>query len=173
MCTNSIYVIPWNGNAILTKFSWIAALKVVIWTIFSAGSGDFFVQMISFSFQCFGDFIQMSWRLKSPKTRSNSLFRLALKSPSSLILILMILILITGPLCADYTTDRMLLHTKGQRFGECLHTMASSLSKRTYETSWGYMKRSSSTAWGSYQMRKIVGCACAGNAGNVFPATTG
>ena len=27
------------------------------------------------------------------------------------------------------------------------------------------------TAWVSYQIRKIVGCACAGNAGNVFPAT--
>ena len=26
-------------------------------------------------------------------------------------------------------------------------------------------------AWASYQIRKIVGCACAGNAGNVFPAT--
>ena len=25
--------------------------------------------------------------------------------------------------------------------------------------------------WASYQIRKIVGCACAGNAGNVFPAT--
>ena len=25
--------------------------------------------------------------------------------------------------------------------------------------------------WASYQMRKIVGCACTGNAGNVFPAT--
>ena len=24
-------------------------------------------------------------------------------------------------------------------------------------------------AWGSYQIRKIAGCACAGNAGNVFP----
>ena len=26
-------------------------------------------------------------------------------------------------------------------------------------------------SWASYQIRKIVGCACAGNAGNVFPAT--
>ena len=25
--------------------------------------------------------------------------------------------------------------------------------------------------WTSYQIRKIAGCACAGNAGNVFPAT--
>ena len=25
--------------------------------------------------------------------------------------------------------------------------------------------------WASYQIRKIVGCACTGNAGNVFPAT--
>ena len=24
--------------------------------------------------------------------------------------------------------------------------------------------------WASYQVRKIAGCACAGNAGNVFPA---
>ena len=27
------------------------------------------------------------------------------------------------------------------------------------------------TAWATYQIRKISGCACAGNAGNVFPAT--
>ena len=27
--------------------------------------------------------------------------------------------------------------------------------------------------WASYQTRKIVGCACTGNAGNVFPATVG
>ena len=27
------------------------------------------------------------------------------------------------------------------------------------------------TTWASYQMRKIAGCACAGNASNVFPAT--
>ena len=26
-------------------------------------------------------------------------------------------------------------------------------------------------SWASYQIRKIAGCACAGNAGNVFPAT--
>ena len=28
-----------------------------------------------------------------------------------------------------------------------------------------------SAVWASYQMRKIVGCACTRNAGNVFPAT--
>ena len=27
----------------------------------------------------------------------------------------------------------------------------------------------SASAWASYQIRKIAGCACAGNAGNVFP----
>ena len=27
--------------------------------------------------------------------------------------------------------------------------------------------------WASYQIRKIAGCACAGNAGNVFLATAG
>ena len=30
---------------------------------------------------------------------------------------------------------------------------------------------STSNQWASYQIRKIAGCACAGNAGNVFPAT--
>ena len=30
---------------------------------------------------------------------------------------------------------------------------------------WGFMR----AAWASYQIRKIAGCACAGNAGNVFP----
>ena len=29
--------------------------------------------------------------------------------------------------------------------------------------------RVTSLAWASYQIRKIAGCACAGNAGNVFP----
>ena len=29
------------------------------------------------------------------------------------------------------------------------------------------------TQWASYQIRKIAGCACAGDAGNVFPATVG
>ena len=28
-----------------------------------------------------------------------------------------------------------------------------------------------STPWASYQIRKIAGCACAGNTGKVFPAT--
>ena len=28
-------------------------------------------------------------------------------------------------------------------------------------------------SWASYQMRNIAGCACSGNAGNVFPAPTG
>ena len=28
-----------------------------------------------------------------------------------------------------------------------------------------------STPWASYQIRKIAGCACAGNTGSVFPAT--
>ena len=27
------------------------------------------------------------------------------------------------------------------------------------------------TSWASHQIRKVAGCACAGNAGNVFPAT--
>ena len=30
-----------------------------------------------------------------------------------------------------------------------------------------------SDAWTSWQIRKIAGCACAGNAGNVFPASAG
>ena len=33
--------------------------------------------------------------------------------------------------------------------------------------SWGYVGHVLS--WASYQIRKIAGCACAGNAGNVFP----
>ena len=31
--------------------------------------------------------------------------------------------------------------------------------------------RMSQTTWASYQIRKIVDCACAGNAGNIFPST--
>ena len=33
--------------------------------------------------------------------------------------------------------------------------------------------RLSSAPWACYQIRKITGCTCAGNAGNVFPATAG
>ena len=36
---------------------------------------------------------------------------------------------------------------------------------KTYRQQWPLRK----TAWASYQIRKIAGCACAGNAGNVFP----
>ena len=31
------------------------------------------------------------------------------------------------------------------------------------------VKLNNSGAWASYQIRKVAGCACAGNAGNVFP----
>ena len=34
-----------------------------------------------------------------------------------------------------------------------------------------YSERAMSIVWASYQIRKIAGCVCAGNAGNVFPAT--
>ena len=40
----------------------------------------------------------------------------------------------------------------------------------------GYLNiigRSSSTVWASYQIRNFAGCACAGNAGEVFPAIAG
>ena len=39
----------------------------------------------------------------------------------------------------------------------------------------GYWRRlpAHTGAWASFQIRKIAGCACAGNAGNVFPATAG
>ena len=36
---------------------------------------------------------------------------------------------------------------------------------------WGQAIHTCPAAWTSYQIRKIAGCACAGNAGNVFPAT--
>ena len=34
-----------------------------------------------------------------------------------------------------------------------------------------YKQSSKRTPWASYQIRKTAGCACPGNAGNVFPAT--
>ena len=34
-----------------------------------------------------------------------------------------------------------------------------------------YRVKNSSKEWASYQIRRTVGCACAGNAGNDFPAT--
>ena len=49
-----------------------------------------------------------------------------------------------------------------------------SLPETFYQVLW---RRMASTfhnmLWASYQIRKIAGCACAGNAGNVFPATAG
>ena len=36
-----------------------------------------------------------------------------------------------------------------------------------------YSGRSRSIPWASYQIHKMAGCACAGNAGNVFPTTVG
>ena len=50
-----IYVIDlhWNGNVvILTKFSSVAALEVVILTTFSAASDENFIKMKTFPFQC-------------------------------------------------------------------------------------------------------------------------
>ena len=35
----------------------------------------------------------------------------------------------------------------------------------------GYSGQTRGEAWASYQIRKIAGCACTANAGNVFPAT--
>ena len=43
----------WNGNVvILTKFSSLAALEVVILTTFSAASDENFIKMKTFPFQC-------------------------------------------------------------------------------------------------------------------------
>ena len=45
-------VVHWNGNVIiLTKFSSLAALKVVILTTFGAASDENFIKMMTFSFQ--------------------------------------------------------------------------------------------------------------------------
>ena len=46
-------LLHWNGNVIiLTKFSSLAALKVVILTTFGAASDENFIKMMTFSFQC-------------------------------------------------------------------------------------------------------------------------
>ena len=37
------------------------------------------------------------------------------------------------------------------------------------QNSWLFNRSELSESWASYQIRKIAGCACAGNAGNVFP----
>ena len=38
-----------------------------------------------------------------------------------------------------------------------------------YGWGWGSSRNWAVSAWASYHIRKIAGCACAGNAGNVFP----
>ena len=43
------------------------------------------------------------------------------------------------------------------------------LDKQLSKQSWGWCFETPSCPWASYQIRKIAGCACAGNAGNVFP----
>ena len=59
--------------------------------------------------------------------------------------------------------------------------LASALTSRMYVTFSGFSTSSTSLSgnrmtsswlpWTSYQIRKLAGCVCAGNAGNVFPAT--
>ena len=34
-----------------------------------------------------------------------------------------------------------------------------------------FIENSQTMSWASYQIRKILGCACTGTAGNIFPAT--
>ena len=46
--------------------------------------------------------------------------------------------------------------------------MTSGLDSHHNDDTW-VPQRFQPPAWASYQMRKIAGCACAGNAGNVFP----
>ena len=49
----SVLIAHWNGNVvILTKFSSLAATKIVRMTIFDAASDDNFVKMMTFSFHC-------------------------------------------------------------------------------------------------------------------------
>ena len=45
---------------------------------------------------------------------------------------------------------------------ESVHSIIDQLNQHNYEVS-------VTSPWASYQIRKIAGCACAGNAGNVFP----
>ena len=50
--------VHWNGNVIiLTKFSSLAALKVVILTTFGAASDENFIKMMTFSFQWYRDVV--------------------------------------------------------------------------------------------------------------------
>ena len=78
-------IIHWNKNVILTKFSSLAALEVVILTTSSAASDEHFIKMKTFPFQCYYDvtrgivchnerlFVQTFVRLTSNKTSKPAL----------------------------------------------------------------------------------------------------
>ena len=64
------------------------------------------------------------------------------------------------------------LHCRSRILAEAHHLCCRP--KRVYQLSEYYLKCSMVylfESWASCQIRKIVGCACDGNAGNVFPAT--
>ena len=65
-----------------------------------------------------------------------------------------------------------LVHGGIHIFSQILHfTLTSNWDSRTSYTKWWKHINDSKYfgQWASYQIRKIAGCACAGNAGNVFP----
>ena len=64
--------------------------------------------------------------------------------------------------------------TASKIYPDIHHTTAREIRhNKMYFTDWIMRAMSSWSSWASYQICKIAGCACAGNAGNVFPATAG
>ena len=74
---------------------------------------------------------------------------------------------IAGPLCVEATATDGFPHAGPVTltFDVFLCDQREQISNKQCSSRWFEMP------WCSYQIRKIAGCACAGNAGNVFPAT--
>ena len=67
-------------------------------------------------------------------------------------------------------------HSSSLEFHFCCKLLVEMTPRETDRVIYGrrneYTVLKGCSTWTSYQIRKIAGCACAGNAGNVFPAPT-
>ena len=90
--------------------------------------------------------------------------KLVLKSHQTLFWLLHVCVLNGSFICVMDELDWILKRTPGPVFYLLLYKISANEIRL-------YTQRLLS--WVSYQIHKIVGCACAGNVGNVFPATAG
>ena len=85
---------------------------------------------------------------------------------------------ITGPLCCYSNANIFCKHNHTQIQTHKIPALRQEYSRKNraialLRMAWLYLSPVYQHPWASYQIRKIAGCVCAGNAGNVFPATVG